>query len=99
MASSIRWATALTEARLALLPTGRHTVLELAERAGIPLKMVCGGMGNCTTCRVRLVEGDWPPGKTDHNRLGPLVSQGWRLACQYVPRGLITVERPPAGEE
>jgi ferredoxin len=99
VASSIPWATALTETRLTLFPTGSHTVLELAERAGIPLKMVCGGMGNCTTCRVRVVEGDWPPGKTDRNRLGPLVRQGWRLACQYVPRGLITVERPPAGEE
>ena len=61
--------------------------------------MVCGGMGNCTTCRVRVMEGDWTPSKTDHARLGPLVEQGWRLACQYIPRGPLVLERPPVGEE
>ncbi len=73
-------------------------MLELAGRAGAPLKMVCGGVGNCTTCRVRVVAGDWPPGKTDRERLGARVAQGWRLACQYVPRGPLSVERPAAQE-
>jgi len=34
-------------------------------------------------------------GRTDQLRLGVLVEHGWRLACQYSPRGLLTVERPP----
>ncbi len=65
-------------------------------QTGDPLRTVCGGLGNCTACRVRLVAGDWPAGKTDHARLGPLVRRGWRLACQWIPKGALTIERPPA---
>ena len=75
------------------------TVLDLADRLDVPLKTVCGGVGNCTSCRVRVVSGDWPAGRIDHARLGPLVNQGWRLACQFVPRGALTVERPPSMED
>ncbi|HXM38203.1 MAG TPA: 2Fe-2S iron-sulfur cluster-binding protein [Gemmatimonadales bacterium] len=75
---------------------GGATVLDLADRSDTPLKTVCGGVGNCTSCRVRVVSGDWPAGRIDHARLGPLVNQGWRLACQFVPRGPLTVERPPS---
>jgi ferredoxin len=69
-------------------------VLELSMDTGTPLRTVCGGIGNCTACRVRLVTGDWPAGKTDRLRLGPLVEQGWRLACQFSPRRALTLERP-----
>ena len=70
------------------------TVLALAAQAGAPLRALCGGIGNCTTCRVRVVAGEWPAGRTDRLRLGFLVEHGWRLACQYSPRGPLTVERP-----
>ena len=73
------------------------TVLELSAGTGTPLRTVCGGIGNCTACRVRLLEGEWPAGKTDRLRLGPLVEQGWRLACQFSPRRAVTLERPPIG--
>jgi ferredoxin, 2Fe-2S len=79
-------------ARVAL--TAGATVLDLATRGRVPLRTVCGGIGNCTACRVRLIAGEWPAGRTDRLRLGPLVEQGWRLACQYSPRRAITVERP-----
>lgn len=81
---------------------GRHagaTVLDLADRLDVPLKTVCGGVGNCTSCRVRVISGDWPAGRIDHARLGPFVNQGWRLACQFVPRGDLTLERPPSMED
>jgi ferredoxin, 2Fe-2S len=71
------------------------TVLELSAGTGMPLRTVCGGIGNCTACRVRLVAGEWPAGKTDRLRLGALVEQGWRLACQFSPRHEVTLERPP----
>jgi ferredoxin len=71
------------------------TVLELSAGTSTALRTVCGGIGNCTACRVRLVEGEWPAGKNDRLRLGPLVEQGWRLACQFSPRGAVTLERPP----
>ncbi len=72
-----------------------RTLLELAELSETPLRSVCGGVGNCTSCRVRVLAGELAPGRTDHIRLGPLVPHGWRLACQHVPRASLTVERPP----
>lgn len=74
---------------------GGRTVLDIADLTDTPLKTVCGGVGNCTSCRVRLVAGDLPPAPIDHTRLGALVEQGWRLACQHIPRGPVTLERPP----
>ncbi|MBI1967203.1 MAG: 2Fe-2S iron-sulfur cluster binding domain-containing protein [Gemmatimonadetes bacterium] len=101
--SSIPWATALTEAAVTFLPDGRavpagggRTVLELSAATGSPLRTVCGGIGNCTSCRVRVVTGHWPAGRQDRERLGSLVEQGWRLACQFAPKAPVTVERPPA---
>jgi adenylate cyclase len=76
--------------------TGGGTVLELAARSGTALRSVCGGLGNCTSCRVRVMAGELPPVRIDHARLGPLVEQGWRLACQHVAKAPVTVLRPPA---
>lgn len=86
--------TFLPDCRSVGIRTGA-TVLELSAATGDPLRTVCGGIGNCTACRVRVVTGDWPAGRTDRLRLGPLVEQGWRLACQFSPRHAMTLERPP----
>ena len=75
---------------------GGRTLLDIADLTDTPLKTVCGGVGNCTSCRVRVVAGDLPAAPIDHARLGPFVEQGWRLACQHVPRGSLTLERPAA---
>ena len=99
--------TALTDIVVTFLPDGAtvssgargfggKTLLDLADLTDTPLKTVCGGVGNCTSCRVRVVAGDVPAAPIDHTRLGHLVGQGWRLACQHVPRGSLTLERPPA---
>ena len=85
--------TFLPEARRVAVGGGR-TVLELAAQGDAPLRNLCGGLGNCTSCRVRLVAGGWPAGRCDRERLGPLVEQGWRLACQFAPRAALIVERP-----
>jgi ferredoxin, 2Fe-2S len=90
--------TFLPEGTRVAVTTGA-TVLELATRARVPLRTVCGGIGNCTACRVRLITGTWPAGKTDRLRLGALVEQGWRLACQYSPKQAITIERPETSWE
>ena len=75
---------------------GGTTRLDIADLTETPLKTVCGGVGNCTSCRVRVVVGDLPAAPIDHARLGPFAEQGWRLACQHVPRGSLTLERPPS---
>ena len=92
---------ALTDSAVTFLPDGgavpsggEKTVLELSAATGNPLRTVCGGIGNCTSCRVRVVAGNWPAGRRDRERLGELVEQGWRLACQFAPKRPVTVERP-----
>ena len=75
---------------------GGKTLLDIADLTDTPLKTVCGGVGNCTSCRVRVVAGDLPAAPIDHARLGPFVEQGWRLACQHIPHGSLTLARPPA---
>jgi len=61
------------------------TLLEAARQAGVGLNAVCGGMGTCGTCRVRVVAGQVTPppgggrgGKAERDAL----AEGLRLACQ-----------------
>jgi uncharacterized 2Fe-2S/4Fe-4S cluster protein (DUF4445 family) len=84
--------------RVALRPGS--TLLEAVQQAGIDLPVACGGMGICGTCRVRVgdvAEGDLSPPSaeeieylTARERL-----EGYRLACQAVPRQALRVEIPP----
>ncbi|MBB4038883.1 adenylate cyclase [Microvirga flocculans] len=70
------------------VPLG-FSVLEASRLAGIPHVSVCGGRGRCSTCRVRLVDGEEgqpPPSGQERGTLarinaGPHV----RLACQFRP--------------
>jgi ferredoxin len=101
VAFSTRSATALTEEGIIFLPDGARvalesgaTVLALSARTATPLRTVCGGIGTCTACRVQVVAGEWPAGRADRDRLGGLVGEGWRLACQFSPRRPLTVRRP-----
>ncbi|MCG7392762.1 adenylate/guanylate cyclase domain-containing protein [Microvirga sp. ACRRW] len=70
------------------VPSG-FSVLEASRIAGIPHISVCGGRGRCSTCRVRIVDGEEgqpPPSGQERGTLarikaGPHV----RLACQFRP--------------
>jgi adenylate cyclase len=74
--------------QIASVPPG-FSVLEASRIAGIPHISVCGGRGRCSTCRVRVVDGDEsqpPPSQQERATLarikaGPHV----RLACQFRP--------------
>ena len=82
------------EGRSVSVPRG-YTVLEASRVAGIPHVSVCGGRGRCSTCRVRIVEGQARlPEPHAHeratlarSRAGPNV----RLACQLRPTHDVTV--------
>ncbi|OWV70454.1 adenylate cyclase [Rhizobium sp. R634] len=76
------------------VPRG-FTVLEASRLGGLPHYSVCGGKGQCSTCRVQIL-GDYenlpPPDKMEQTTLkrikaGPDV----RLACQLRPNADITV--------
>jgi adenylate cyclase len=74
-----------------------EAILPAALRAGVAFTHACGGRGKCSTCRVVVVEGrEACAGRTDRERriaaelgFGP----EFRLACQTVAHGDVTVRR------
>ncbi|MGV1771601.1 adenylate/guanylate cyclase domain-containing protein [Agrobacterium vitis] len=76
------------------VPRG-FTLLEASRLAGQPHYAVCGGKGQCSTCRVQVIDGEQllPPAETleqgtlNRIKAGP----GVRLACQLRPKANLTV--------
>jgi adenylate cyclase len=71
------------------------SVLEASRLGGIPHYSVCGGKGQCSTCRVQIIEGAEnlpPPEPLEQktlNRIG--ATPDVRLACQLRPTGNVSV--------
>ncbi|USG61156.1 adenylate/guanylate cyclase domain-containing protein [Sneathiella marina] len=71
------------------------TVLEASNLGNIPHASVCGGRGRCSTCRIRVIEGEMdlePPSEREAavlKRVGAV--DGTRLACQVKPATDISV--------
>jgi len=59
------------------------TLLDAAREAGIMISSICGGRGECGTCRVILARGEVSDISTKHQKwLSPRDrSEGYRLAC------------------
>ena len=87
-----------------LQPIGRRaeispgeTLLSAAQSVGVELQAVCGGVGTCGQCKVRLAAGSLSaPTSQEREKLGQeLLEVGCRLACQAVPVSHVTLEIPP----
>jgi uncharacterized 2Fe-2S/4Fe-4S cluster protein (DUF4445 family) len=87
-----------------LQPVGRRvqltvgaTILEAAQVAGVDLVAVCGGLGTCGTCRVRLVTGLLSTEVAEEQDLFTAAESrdGWRLACRAQLRSDVRIEIPP----
>lgn len=85
-------------------PVGRRidvvpgtNLLEAAQAAGVQLSSLCGGIGSCDTCKIRLIKG--LVSKHTLEELAALsdeeIATGYRLACQTVPEGDVKVDIPP----
>jgi uncharacterized 2Fe-2S/4Fe-4S cluster protein (DUF4445 family) len=60
-----------------------ETVLESLRRNGIVLQSICGGLGICGKCVVKVVRGRLsPPSEQELKLLSGRLSNGFRLACQ-----------------
>jgi uncharacterized 2Fe-2S/4Fe-4S cluster protein (DUF4445 family) len=73
-----------------------QTLLQCAHGAGIQILSVCGGMGLCGSCKVRVLKGptsDLTSSEIEQFTL-PEIQRGWRLACQLRPKGFLTVYVP-----
>jgi uncharacterized 2Fe-2S/4Fe-4S cluster protein (DUF4445 family) len=74
-----------------------QTLLEAAQSAGVGLASVCGGLGTCEECRVRLASGKLtPPTLIEEAALSKAdLSAGFRLACQAEPLSDVKLDIPP----
>jgi adenylate cyclase len=81
--------------RRVVVPRG-WTVLEASRSHGIAHQSTCGGRARCTTCRVRVLDGEAhcpPPQRDEAHTLARIdAPRSERLACQLRPTGDIAVE-------
>jgi uncharacterized 2Fe-2S/4Fe-4S cluster protein (DUF4445 family) len=81
--------------------TGRcradESLLACARDEGIGIISLCGGKGNCQSCRIQLIEGTFssptPSELKAYSRQE--IKEGWRLACQTYPTSDGKVGIPP----
>lgn len=74
-----------------------QTILEAAQKGGIALLSVCGGIGLCQDCVVRIVQGEVSPITQDEKTAftPDMIAAGYRLACQTRVLGNIKLDIPP----
>jgi uncharacterized 2Fe-2S/4Fe-4S cluster protein (DUF4445 family) len=87
-----------------LQPVGRRvqvgagtTLLAAAQSAGVELQSVCGGVGTCSGCKVRVAAGSVSPATAadDHEISREEIAAGYRLACQAIALSDVRVDIPP----
>ncbi|MGE0875463.1 MAG: ASKHA domain-containing protein [Burkholderiales bacterium] len=72
------------------------SVLEACREHDVELPGICGGRGRCRECRVTVVGRMVAPSALDESLLEPEdLAKGWRLSCQLMVEGDLTVELPP----
>ncbi|WP_128102560.1 2Fe-2S iron-sulfur cluster-binding protein [Paenibacillus sp. DCT19] len=73
-------------------------LLNAARRAGVKITIRCDGKAACLMCKVRVDEADahalHPPTDAEKRKLGQLLEQGTRLACQAKVRASLSVHVP-----
>jgi uncharacterized 2Fe-2S/4Fe-4S cluster protein (DUF4445 family) len=84
-------------------PVGRRisieegqTLLDAARLAGVELVSICGGVGICDGCRVRLMEGKLSSLTFEEKEMLSEIeiAEGYRLACQAIPQGDVKLYIP-----
>ncbi|MBC8043931.1 MAG: (2Fe-2S)-binding protein [Rhizobacter sp.] len=67
---------------------GGESLQQAAFSAGLKIGGACGGLGICTTCRVKILSGDAgrPTREEKEMYAKDLLPVAYRLACQTVPQ-------------
>lgn len=79
-----------------------ESVLQAAIKAGAKLESPCGGNGTCGKCRIKVLIGEGNSiTEEERNFFSPKeLSEGWRLACKFVPKYFKACEvEVPLGED
>jgi len=83
--------------RKAVVPRG-VTLLEAARKAGVGITTRCGGKAGCLMCKVTVEAQDAgavrQAGEAERRKLGNLLQNGVRLACQTAVWGDVAVTIP-----
>lgn len=86
-----------------LQPIGRRaevavgtTILAAAQSSGVELMAICGGLGVCESCRIRVVSGPVnSPTEVEEDLFSDQeLATGYRLACQTEALGPVRVDVP-----
>ncbi len=74
-----------------------QTLLSAAQAAGIDIASICGGIGSCNSCKIRLITGNLTPITLEEQAIFTTseLNSGYRLACQVSPQSDLTIEIPP----
>ncbi len=75
-----------------------ETLLAAAQMSGVQIISLCGGVGSCDSCVVRLVSGELShPTLEEQEEIGPEdLANGYRLACQARPLSDVKIDIPPS---
>ena len=74
-----------------------ESVMDCARRLRIGISSVCGGVGTCGKCRVKILSGSVsePTSRETDELSSQEIGSGWRLACQVYPSSGIRLHVPP----
>ncbi|AZS14810.1 2Fe-2S iron-sulfur cluster-binding protein [Paenibacillus lutimineralis] len=74
------------------------SVLRAAQEARVHIATRCGGKAACLMCKVKVDpehrDALRPPNDAERRKLGSLLDEGYRLACQAIICGSAEVELP-----
>lgn len=72
------------------------SLLNAAQMAGVDLVSICGGIGICNSCKIRLIEGECSsPTSEERDMLSENeLLAGFRLACQTIPESNVKIDIP-----
>jgi len=74
-----------------------QSLLNAAQDGGIALASICGGVGICDSCKIRLINGILTAPSLEEKALysDNELESGFRLACQSFPLSDLTIDIPP----
>lgn len=77
--------------------TSRQSLLETARQSGVGLISLCGGLGKCGRCKIKIGKGRVSTVTTVERDLlsSEELHEGYRLGCQTYPRGDLIVHIAP----
>jgi len=93
----------MTACTIEFQPVGRRgrcqnteSLLDCAHQLGIGISAICGGKGNCRSCKIRVLSGtvSEPTSSELEAFLPQELEDGWRLACQTYPTSDCRLEVP-----